>query len=132
VELLHDFRLSDGVWEDLHVPIDLAFFVRNTLAERVLAFYPSPAGAVESSLTFDRWDALQDENPALKTFQPDVEALLVNRMENHQAIYRAPIDVCFEVVGLFRMHWRGLSGGPLVRDELAQFFHRLNERSCRK
>ncbi len=45
-------------WEDLHLPINLSFFVESTPAKRVLALYPSPAGAVESLLTLEAWQAL--------------------------------------------------------------------------
>ena len=34
--------------------------------------------------------------------QPDVEALLVNRVGGRRLYYLAPIDVCFELVGLMR------------------------------
>jgi hypothetical protein len=39
------------------------------------------------------------------------------------------IDVCFELVGLVRTHWRGLTGGADVRRELDAFFTRLDSRS---
>ena len=63
IESLPDFRLSDEQWDDLHLPINLAFFVESTPARRVLAFYPSPAGAVESLLTLEAWQALVDRIP---------------------------------------------------------------------
>ena len=66
IESLPDFRLTDDQWEDLHLPINLAFFVQSTPAGRVLAFYPSPAGAIESLLTLEAWQALVDENPVLE------------------------------------------------------------------
>src|SRR5271166_5989366 len=47
IEWLLDFRLSDPQWDDLYLPINLSFFVRSTPAQRVLALYPSPAGATE-------------------------------------------------------------------------------------
>ena len=47
---LADFRLSDGQWDSLMVPISMAFFFRSTPDARVVAFYPSPAGATESLL----------------------------------------------------------------------------------
>jgi hypothetical protein len=56
---------------------------------------------------------------------PDVEALLVNRVGTKRDYYLVPIDVCFELVGLIRVHWRGLSGGDLVWDEIEKFFARL-------
>jgi hypothetical protein len=40
-----------------------------------------------------------------------------------------PIDECFKLVGLIRTHWRGLSGGAVVWEELAQYFSSLRERA---
>jgi hypothetical protein len=126
---LPDFRLTDFQWEDLHLPINLVFFVHSTPAQRVLALYPSPAGAVESLLTLEAWRALVADNPVLAELEPDVEALLVNRMKDPRAYYRTPIDECFKLVGLIRAHWRGLSGGTEVWDEVGRFFKSLQDRS---
>jgi len=67
------------------------------------------------------------DNPGLGQMQPDVEALLVNRVGEARDFFLAPIDVCFELVGLIRLHWRGLSGGTEVWQEIAAFFNRLKE-----
>ena len=80
VQLLAEFRLPEEAWAALHLPIDLAFFLYSTAAERVLAFYPSPAGATEALVPLEAWQLLADENPVLNELQPDVEALLVNRI----------------------------------------------------
>jgi hypothetical protein len=129
IEALSNFRLSDEQWEELHLPINLTFFVASTPAQRVLALYPSPAGAVESLLTLEAWQALVEQNPVLLELEPDVEALLVNRMKDERVYYRTPIDECFRLVGLIRGHWRGLSGGTEVWDEVARFFASLQARS---
>ena len=50
-------------------------------------------------------------------------------MKGERAYFRAPIDACFKLVGLIRTHWRGLSGGTQVWDEVARFFAGLHERS---
>jgi hypothetical protein len=126
---LIDFHLSDAEWDDLALPIDLAFIVNSTAAKRMLALYPSPAGATESLLTLSAWEALVADNPMLAQMQPDVEALLVNRTGEHRLYYLAPIDVCFELVGLMRRHWRGLSGGEEVWREIDTFFLRLEQRA---
>ena len=74
--------MSDEQWDDLHLPINLAFFVESTPARRVLGFYPSPAGAVESLLPLEAWQASRgSKSRRSRTFEPDVEALLVNRMK---------------------------------------------------
>jgi hypothetical protein len=129
VGLLSDFRLTDAQWEDLHLPINLAFFYHSTRAGRVVAVYPSPAGGTESLLTLEAWHQLEEENPVLRDFEPDVEALLVNRLGPAREHYRAPIDACYRLVGLIRAGWRGLSGGPEVWAEIRRFFAELHQHS---
>ena len=131
VEFLKEFRLTDEQWEELHLPINLAFFYFSSRAGRVVAVYPSPAGGTESLLTFEAWQQLEQENPILRTLAVDVEALLVNRVKLAREHYRAPIDVCYRLVGLIRANWRGLSGGALVWEEIARFFDRLKHGSIR-
>jgi hypothetical protein len=58
--------------------------------------------------------------------QSDVEAFLVNRVGTKREYYVVPIDVCFELVGLIRKHWRGLSGGDTVWRQVETFFARLS------
>jgi hypothetical protein len=129
VQLLTDFRLTDEVWEGLQLPINLAFFSFSTPLDRVVALYPSPAGATESLVTLEAWEDLAAENPVLREFEPDVEALLVNRVGAARDCYRVGIDECFQLVGLIRLHWRGLSGGQAAWDEIGRFFAGLKERS---
>jgi len=126
---LPDFHLSNAQWDDLALPIDLAFLFYSTPAKRMMALYPSPAGATESLLSLSAWDSLVADNPALGRLEADVEALLVNRVGERRLYYIAPIDVCFELVGLMRLHWRGLSGGEEVWRQIDQFFTRLEERA---
>jgi hypothetical protein len=126
---LADFQITDAEWESFSLPIQLAFFVRSTPAAKVLAVYPSPAGATESLVTLSNWDSLVVANPALSRMEPDVEALLVNRLKGARDYFLAPIDVCFELVGLIRLHWRGFSGGDQVWQELEGFVSRLHENS---
>ncbi len=129
VEFLSDFRLTDLQWEELHLPINLAFFFHSTRAGRVVAVYPSPAGGTESLLTLEAWQQLEDENPVLRELEPDVEALLVNRLGSAREHYRAPIDACYRLVGLIRSGWRGLSGGSEVWEEIGRFFAALKQNS---
>ena len=128
IELLADFQMSDQQWESLHLPINLAFFYHSTPVQRVIAMFPSPAGATESLLTLEAWKDLAKDNPILTELQPDVEALLVYRIGDAYEYYRVPIDECFKLVGLIRRHWRGLSGGTQVWRELALFFAALRSR----
>jgi hypothetical protein len=125
VRSIPDFHLADAQWDDLALPIDLAFLFYSTPAHRMMALYPGPAGATESLLSLSAWDSLVADNPALARMEPDVEALLVNRVGERRLYHLAPIDVCFELVGLMRTHWRGLSGGEEVWSEIDRFFARL-------
>jgi hypothetical protein len=128
-EFLPDFRLDDLAWQALDLPISLAFFVHSTALGRVLALYPSPAGATEALVPAESWQALCDEHPVLRELEPDVEALLVNRVGEAREYYRAGIDTCYHLVGLIRTHWRGMSGGTAVWDEVGRFFAGLKARS---
>ncbi|MBW3542952.1 MAG: hypothetical protein KY476_22040 [Planctomycetes bacterium] len=130
VEFLRAFRLGDLRWESLEIPIELAFFFESTSAGRVTAVYPSPAGPVESLLPFDAWAEVVAENPILREFEPDVEALLVHRAAAGRECYRVPIDECYRLVGLIRTHWQGFSGGRELEEETERFFEQLKARSC--
>lgn len=127
--VLTDFRLTDAQWDSLLIPINVAFFMANSAAGRVMALYPSPAGATESLLPLETWDEIVRDNPVLGMLQPDVEALLVNRLGTVREYYRVPIDQCYRLVGLIRTRWRGLSGGREVWDEIDRFFTDLRARA---
>lgn len=126
---LHTFAMDDHEWDSLLIPIKLAFFVNDSKAGRVVAQYPSPAGAMESSLDLEYWQAIVARNPVLNSFAPDVEALLVNRVSDPPQYFRAPIDLSYYLVGTIRKHWRGLSGGSEVWKKIDQFFCELNAAS---
>ena len=126
---LEDFEMSNVQWESLRVPVDMAFFFYSTPAERVVAFYPSPMGPTESLLKLSAWEELERCNAVLKGMERDVEALLVNRVRGAQEHFLVPIDECYSLVGLIRMHWRGLSGGREVWEKIERFFEELRERS---
>ena len=80
VEDMAHLRLTDMQWEALGLPIALAFFLYSGPAGRMVAVYPSPAGATESALPLETWEELVAENAELRNLEPDVEALLVNRV----------------------------------------------------
>jgi hypothetical protein len=126
---LPEFELTDAQWDGLMLPISMAFFFHSSPAGRVIALYPSPAGPTESLLALDTWDEIVNGNPILKDLEPDVEALLVNRVRDTREYYTAPIDECYKLVGLIRANWRGLSGGTEVWNEINSFFTTLKTRS---
>ena len=126
---LEDFEISDAQWESLRIPVDMAFFFYSKPAERVVAFYPSPMGPTESLLKLGAWEELEKANPVLKGMERDVEALLVNRARGAREHFLVPMDKCYSLVGLIRMHWRGFSGGQEVWDEIGRFFEELRRHS---
>lgn len=134
VRLLDDFVLTDGQWDTLAIPIGLAFFFHLSAHKKLAAFYPSPAGATESLLSLDTWADIARANPVLHEMEPDVEALLVNRVAHMRggggaAHYLVPIDECYRLVGLIRANWRGFSGGTEVWGRIDQFFAELRARA---
>jgi hypothetical protein len=126
---LDDFELSELAWEQLQIPVDMAFFFHNSSAERVMAFYPSPMGATESRLELAAWRDLEAANPVLATIEPDVEALLVNRAKGARRQWLVPIEDCYRLVALIRTRWRGFTGGKEVWLELDRFFDDLDRRA---
>jgi hypothetical protein len=126
---VEDFVLPDALWERLAIPVDLAFMFRSSAAGRMVAFYPSPAGATESLLELVTWQEIEAANPVLATLEPDVEALLVHHARGAREHWLAPVDECYRLVGLIRTCWRGLGGGQEVWEEIASFFAALHERS---
>jgi len=142
---LSQFQLSDEQWDSLMIPINMVFLFKSTPRGRATAMYPSPAGPTESLLDLDAWSQIVAQNQILETLEPDVEALLVNRLDRGaphvvpaslQEIqndgaqhYLTPIDECYKLVGVIRAHWRGLSGGKEVWEEINRFFADLKSRS---
>ena len=133
-QLLANFKMTDAQWDDLLIPINMAFFFNSSVEGRTIPLYPSPAGAVESLLPLDAWSEIVEGNPVLSQLRPDIEALLVNRVGHAHDLseaeyYIAPIDECYRLVGLIRTNWKGLSGGSEVWVEIGRFFSELRSRA---
>jgi hypothetical protein len=128
---LHDqaFGLGEGQWDALQIPVRVAFFFLNSDLGRVVAFYPSPAGATESLLPLEAWADVVAANPVMTDLAPDVEALLVRRAGQGFECFLVPIDACYELVGLVRMHWKGFDGGQEAWEAIDGFFDAVRERS---
>ncbi len=122
--------LPAPVWDELELPVGTAFLFINSALERVVAFYPGPAGATESELSLDAWDRVVAAAPGLGTLRTDVEALLVHTTDQQVEAFLVPIDTCYELVGHLRQLWRGFDGGQDVRLHLRTFFDGVRAR-CR-
>ena len=126
---LPNFQMSDEQWDELMIPVNMVYIFQNTMADRVMAFYPSPAGAMESLLGRENWESLISNNHILNDLEPDVEALLINRVKNTREHYIVPIDACYQLVGLIRVFWKGLSGGEEAWNAIGEFFADLRAKS---
>jgi hypothetical protein len=121
--------LSDADWNELQIPVAMAFFFYNSAIGRVVAGYPSPAGPTECELDLEAWDRIAASHPLLGEMTPDVEAILVNRTERGNEVFLIPIDMCYALVGELRMYWTGFDGGAEVRTALARFMTGLRHRA---
>jgi hypothetical protein len=131
------FAVFAGQWDELEIPVGLAFFFVNSELGRTVAFYPGPAGATESELPLGAWDRIVAGNPGFGLVRPDVEALIVRMPERRSGdgsaraeAFLVPIDRCYELVGLLRRAWRGFDGGQEARALLDTFFADLAARSA--
>jgi hypothetical protein len=125
-------RLNGAQWDALQIPVASMFFMFNSTIGRMIAFYPSPAGATESALSLGAWRDVEQSNPWVRTAAPDVEAILVRRdsyaCERSDA-FIVPIDACYDLVGRIRVRWSGFDGGDAVRDEIERFFDAVAARA---
>jgi hypothetical protein len=127
-----EFALDRRHWEALQIPVGLAFFFRNSVLERTVAFYPGPAGATESELDLKAWNDIRTADSRVDLLAEDTEAVLVRVPDDETATpqsYLLPIDACYEFVGRLRMLWHGFDGGQQVREFIDEFFELLDGRS---
>jgi hypothetical protein len=136
--------LTDADWNELQIPVAMAFFFYNSALDRVVAGYPSPGGATECELDLAAWDRLAAAHPLLGALAPDVEAILVSRTQEVSAspggrpplappgnfeVFLIPVDECYSLVGELRMKWQGFDGGAEARAALAAFLDGLRRRA---
>jgi hypothetical protein len=135
-----DFALDRRAWEALQIPVGVAFFFTNSALGRTVAFYPGPAGATESELDLDAWNAIRGADSRVGLLADDVEALMVRVPDSgdpgsgeaefaQPQSYLVPIDACYEFVGRLRMLWRGFDGGQEARQFIDDFFALIKARA---
>lgn len=126
---IEGFAVGDAEWDSLQIPIGLAFFFKNSAEGKTVAFYPGPAGATESLLSLEAWDAIASGFPVFGTLEDDVEAVLIQRRRDGTRCFIVPIDQAYELVGLIRTTWRGFDGGEEAKGRIDAFFAKIGERS---
>jgi hypothetical protein len=124
-----DFASRDR-WDALGIPVSTAFFFHDSNVGGVVAFYPSPAGATESTLAEGVWESLAEGNEVAARMLSDTEAILVRDTSDGLEGYLVPVDRCYSLVGLLRTQWRGFDGGQDARDALDSFFAGLRREAA--
>jgi hypothetical protein len=124
-----DRPMTAAEWDMLDIPVGLAFFLRSSAAGEVTGFYPSPAGATQCRLDLAAWDRLAADHPLLAALAPDVEAALICRTDTSVEHFLVPVDVCYELAGRMRLHWRGFDGGEQARESIAEFLDKVRSRA---
>jgi hypothetical protein len=121
--------LDDADWNELQIPVAMAFFFVNSALGRVVAGYPSPGGMTECELDLAAWDQLVATYPLFAAMAPDVEAVFVNRADAANEAFLLPIDQCYSIVGELRLRWQGFDGGAEAHAALAAFLAGLRGRA---
>ncbi|HLI42295.1 MAG TPA: DUF5947 family protein [Streptosporangiaceae bacterium] len=121
--------LSAAEWDQLQVPVGLAFFLRDSRRGGIAGFYPSPAGVTESRLDLAAWDRLAAGHPLLQAAEPDVEAVLICKDGEAVEHFLVPVDVCYELAGRMRLLWRGFDGGAEARASMGELLDRVRARA---
>ncbi|MFE0382160.1 DUF5947 family protein [Streptomyces inhibens] len=121
--------VDEASWDLLQIPVGVVFFLRHSDLDRLVALYPSPAGATESELDPETWQTVLAASPLAALLRPDVEALLLRRSEGRIDCYLVPVDVCYELVGRMRLLWQGFDGGAEARAALSDFFTKVARRA---
>ena len=125
-----DRTLGAAEWDELQIPVGLAFFLYRSDPGELSCFYPSPAGATECALDLPAWQRLAAGHPLLGQAEPDVEAVLISQDETAGIEYFiVPVDACYELAGRMRMLWRGFDGGTEARQSIAEFLADVRRRA---
>lgn len=123
-----ELRISAETWEAFSIPVRLAFVFKNRDIGKWVAVYPSPAGPTESVLEGSPSEL--GDSPLFEEVQDDVEALLFHGKRGGATLdcLLAPVDRCYELVGLVRKTFRGFDGGE-ARETVEAFVAELRRRS---
>jgi Family of unknown function (DUF5947) len=122
--------LSPAEWDELQIPVGLAFFLYRSEPGELSCFYPSPAGATQCALDLPAWQRVAAGHPLLGLAEPDVEAVLINQDESAGIeCFIVPVDACYELAGRLRVLWRGFDGGTEARQSIAEFLADVRRRA---
>lgn len=119
---LLDFQDTGALWAGSEQAEKIAYVLRSSEAGRVLVLSLDPAGVRESLFDLECWRMLLNANPLLDSLEPDVEALLINRIERLPASYIVPIDTCSRLLGLLERCQQSQEGDQAIWKVAGAFF----------
>ena len=104
------FRLAEAQWDALQIPVGMAFFLRSSAGDPDRRVLSRPGGRHRERAAPFGVDVRRVA--AGRGAEPDVEALLgAAGREGGGECLLVPIDACYRLVGLVRLHWKGFDGG---------------------
>ena len=117
-----DFRITDAQWDSLLIPIEMAFFFESSTCGAHRRDLSEPgrtdrvAAAAGDVAGHRRGQPRPEPDGAgcrSAGRQPDWVHIVTRQAPTRSACeyYILPIDECFKLVGVIRLHWKGLSGG---------------------
>ena len=122
--------MTEADWDQLEIPVGLAFFLRSSEDRQVAGFYtrarPGPTESPRSGRVGPdspgpsaarRHRARRGGGPHHARTDDVIEYFLV------------PIDACYELAGRMRLHWRGFDGGTEARHAIAEFLDGVRSRA---
>jgi hypothetical protein len=124
-EWLEDLVMPESLWLEFMIPVNIAFFVHDRETDTIITFYPGPVGATFSQLQIGAWQKLVQNNPDRLYLLPDLEAFIVNRLDATAEYFIAPIDWCYRLVGVMRLHRKGIFGGREAQDAVRNIIQEL-------
>jgi Family of unknown function (DUF5947) len=121
--------VSAAEWDQLQIPVGLAFFLVDSRRGGIAGFYPSPAGVTECQLDLAAWDRLAADHPLLQAMEPDVESALICKAGETVEHFLVPVDACYELAGRMRLLWQGFDGGAEAHASMNEFLDRVRSRA---
>ena len=114
--------LSAAEWDELEIPVGLAFFLRSSRWEtRSPGSTRARREPRNAASTCRRGTGSRPPTRCSAAAAPDVEAVLISRGQDGVEYFLVPIDACYELAGRMRLLWRGFDGGSEARQSIAEF-----------
>ncbi|WP_053960305.1 DUF5947 family protein [Sulfobacillus thermosulfidooxidans] len=119
--------LGQDFWDVMKVPVHLVGIIKRRGGQAEI-FYPSPAGAVSGG-PISQGFLTPSLQQALGSVSDEVEVLLIADLAGMSEGFLIPLDRFYELIGLLRLSWQGLSGGNEVSRRIHQFFDQLAQQA---